>query len=83
MDNPLLFGVLVFVGVVLLVEGGYLALRAIRQRGEDRGEGRGDPRQERGQEWRQAPPARGRRGGAGRGLASLRRREGAPGSARA
>ena len=36
MDNPLLFGVLVFVGFVLLIEGGYLALRAMRQRGSDR-----------------------------------------------
>ena len=36
MDNPLLFGILVFVGVVLLIEGGYLALRAMRQRGADR-----------------------------------------------
>ena len=36
MDNTLIFGVLVFVGVVLLIEGGYLAVRAVRQRGADR-----------------------------------------------
>jgi len=35
-DNTLVFGVLVFVGVVLVIEGGYLALRAMRQRGADR-----------------------------------------------
>jgi tight adherence protein B len=36
MNNSLLFGVLVFAGVVLLIEGGYLALRAMRQRGASR-----------------------------------------------
>ena len=36
MDSSLMFGVLVFAGVVLLVEGGYLAFRAMRQRGADR-----------------------------------------------
>jgi tight adherence protein B len=35
-DNTLLFGALVFVGVVLLIEGAYGALRAVRQRGADR-----------------------------------------------
>lgn len=36
MDNTLIFSVLVFFGVVLLIEGGFLALRALRQRGTDR-----------------------------------------------
>jgi len=36
MDNILLFGFLVFLGVVLLIEGGYIAQRAVRQRGASR-----------------------------------------------
>lgn len=35
-DSTLLVGILVFIGVVLLIEGGYLGLRAMRQRGADR-----------------------------------------------
>ena len=36
MDSPLLFGLLVFAGVVLLIEGAYVAFRALGRRGDDR-----------------------------------------------
>jgi tight adherence protein B len=36
MDSPLLLGIFVFIATVLLIQGGFLGLRALRQRGGER-----------------------------------------------